>query len=231
MCHTSLEIEFGDRVNFITGQNGSGKRAILTALCVAFGSRARSTNRASTLKDFIKTGCSYASVMVEIKNEGEDAFKREIYGRSIIIERRMTDSSSSTVVKDYQGKRISNKKEEIRELVDHFNIDVDNPCVIMTQDKSREFLHSGNAKDKFKFFFKATLLQQVDELLNKIEEFLEIAHGYVQELEKSIEPVVKELNELQEKIKNMEHVEELSERVKEMKNTYTASKVKSEVSK
>ncbi|KAK9665700.1 hypothetical protein RND81_14G129600 [Saponaria officinalis] len=217
MCHTSLEIEFGDRVNFITGQNGSGKSAILTALCVAFGSRARSTNRASTLKDFIKTGCSYASVMVEIKNEGEDAFKREIYGRSIIIERRITDSSSSTVVKDYQGKRISNKKEEIRELVDHFNIDVDNPCVIMTQDKSREFLHSGNAKDKFKFFFKATLLQQVDELLNKIEEFLEIAHGYVQELEKSIEPVVKELNELQEKIKNMEHVEELSERVKEMK--------------
>ncbi|KAK9742959.1 hypothetical protein RND81_03G208000 [Saponaria officinalis] len=103
MCHTSLEIEFGDRVNFITGQNGSGKSAILTALCVAFGSRARSTNRASTLKDFIKTGCSYASVMVEIKNEGEDAFKREIYGRSIIIERRITDSSSSTVVKDYQG--------------------------------------------------------------------------------------------------------------------------------
>lgn len=29
-------------------------------------------------------------------------------------------------------------------------IDVENPCVIMSQDKSREFLHSGNAKDKFK---------------------------------------------------------------------------------
>lgn len=31
-----------------------------------------------------------------------------------------------------------------------FQIDVENPCVIMSQDKSREFLHSGNAKDKFK---------------------------------------------------------------------------------
>jgi hypothetical protein len=29
-------------------------------------------------------------------------------------------------------------------------IDVENPCVIMSQDKSREFLHSGNEKDKFK---------------------------------------------------------------------------------
>ncbi|KAH9605748.1 hypothetical protein KSS87_010194 [Heliosperma pusillum] len=217
MCHSSLEIEFGDRVNFITGQNGSGKSAILTALCIAFGSRAKSTNRAATLKDFVKTGCSYASVLVEIKNEGEDAFKREVYGKSILIERRITDSSTSTVVKDYQGRRISNKKEEVRELVDHFNIDVDNPCVIMSQDKSREFLHSGNAKDKFKFFFKATLLQQVDELLNKIEEFLETAHVFVLELEKSIEPVVKELTELQEKIKNMEHIEELAERIKEMK--------------
>ena len=31
-----------------------------------------------------------------------------------------------------------------------FQIEVDNPCVIMSQDKSREFLHSGNDKDKFK---------------------------------------------------------------------------------
>jgi hypothetical protein len=34
-------------------------------------------------------------------------------------------------------------------------IDVENPCVIMSQDKSREFLHSGNAKDKFKVIFVA----------------------------------------------------------------------------
>ncbi|KNA06801.1 hypothetical protein SOVF_177670, partial [Spinacia oleracea] len=72
-----------------------GKSAILTALCVAFGSRAKATNRAATLKDFFKTGCSYASVKVVLKNEGYDAFKQEIYGESIIIERRITESSSS----------------------------------------------------------------------------------------------------------------------------------------
>lgn len=33
-----------------------GKSAILTALCVAFGCRAKGTQRASSLKDFIKTG-------------------------------------------------------------------------------------------------------------------------------------------------------------------------------
>ncbi|KAG6528203.1 hypothetical protein ZIOFF_010354 [Zingiber officinale] len=248
MCHSSLEIEFGDWVNFITGQNGSGKSAILTALCVAFGSRARGTQRASSLKDFIKTGCSYASVLVEIKNRGAEAFKPESFGSIIMIERRITESSSSIALKDQHGKRVSNRKDELRELVEHFNvsskfsfgsfcviatiaagfrqfnfpelalyIDVENPCVIMSQDKSREFLHSGNDKDKFKFFFKATLLQQVSELLQNIRTELTAANAIVDELESSIRPIIKELDELRNKIKSMEHVEEIAQELQLLK--------------
>ncbi|KAF3433163.1 hypothetical protein FNV43_RR24265 [Rhamnella rubrinervis] len=217
MCHSHLQIELGDSVNFITGQNGSGKSAILTALCVAFGCRAKGTQRASTLKDFIKTGCSYAVVHVEIKNQGEDAFKPEIYGDVIIIERRISESTSSTVLKDRQGKRVASKKEELRELVEHLNIDVDNPCVIMSQDKSREFLHSGNDKDKFKFFFRATLLQQVNELLENIDQHLKSANGIICELEASIRPKEMELLELQEKIKSMQHIEEITQQVQQLK--------------
>ncbi|KAF9602404.1 hypothetical protein IFM89_027533 [Coptis chinensis] len=217
MCHSSLEIEFGEWVNFITGQNGSGKSAILTALCVAFGCRARGTQRASTLKDFIKTGCSHAVVHVEVKNQGEDAFKPEIYGDLIIIERRISESTSSTVLKDHQGKKVASRKEDLHELVEHFNIDVENPCVIMSQDKSREFLHSGNDKEKFKFFFKATLLQQVSDLLQDIGHQLGDANAQVDELENSIKPIEKELKELQEKIKSMEHVEEISQKLQDLR--------------
>lgn len=39
-----------------------GKSAILTALCVAFGCRAKGTQRAATLKDFIKTGCRFVQL-------------------------------------------------------------------------------------------------------------------------------------------------------------------------
>ncbi|XP_022771788.1 structural maintenance of chromosomes protein 6B-like isoform X2 [Durio zibethinus] len=217
MCHSSLEIELGEWVNFIAGQNGSGKSAILTALCIAFGSRAKDTQRASKLKEFIKTGCSYAIVQVEIKNEGVDAFKPEIYGDTIIIERRISDSTSSTVLKDRQGKKVASRKEDLRELVEHFNIDVENPCVIMSQDKSREFLHSGNDKDKFKFFFKATLLQQVDELLQSIIKQLKDAYALVDELENLIRPIQLELSELQEKIENIKRVEQISQEVQLLK--------------
>ncbi|XP_075484074.1 structural maintenance of chromosomes protein 6B-like isoform X2 [Primulina tabacum] len=217
MCHSNLEIEFGDWVNFITGQNGSGKSAILTALCVAFGSRARGTQRANTLKDFIKTGCSYAVVQAEIKNQGEDAFKPEIYGDIIIVDRRISESTSSIALKNSRGRRVASKKEDLREIIEHFNIDVENPCVIMSQDKSREFLHSGNAKDKFKFFFKATLLQQVDDLLKGIEKQLNDATALVNHLEETLRPILKELDELQEKIKSMEFVEEISHQLQLLK--------------
>ncbi|XP_028088546.1 structural maintenance of chromosomes protein 6B-like [Camellia sinensis] len=217
MCHSKLEIELGDCVNFITGQNGSGKSAILTALCVAFGCRAKGTQRAATLKDFIKTGCSYAVVDVEIKNQGEDAFKPDVYGDVIIIERRISEATSSTALKNHQGRKVASRKEDLRELIEHFNIDVENPCVIMSQDKSREFLHSGNDKDKFKFFFKATLLHQVDELLRSIRNQLAEASELVEELESSIRPIQKELDELQQKIKNMEHVEEISQQAQLLK--------------
>uniref|UniRef100_A0A803NTP0 RecF/RecN/SMC N-terminal domain-containing protein n=1 Tax=Cannabis sativa TaxID=3483 RepID=A0A803NTP0_CANSA len=217
MCHSNLVIELIDRVNFITGQNGSGKSAVLTALCIAFGCRAKGTQRASTLKDFIKTGCSSTVVIVEINNEGDDAFKPETYGSTITIERRISESASTTVLKDCRGKKVTSKKDELLELVDYFNIDVENPCVIMSQDKSREFLHSGNDKDKFKFYFKATLLQRVHDLLEMIDQHLKSANGTVCELEDAVKPIEKELNELQEKINNMKHVERASLELRELK--------------
>ncbi|XP_057804660.1 structural maintenance of chromosomes protein 6B-like isoform X2 [Salvia miltiorrhiza] len=195
-----------------------GKSAILTALCVAFGCRARGTQRANTLKDFIKSGCSYALVQVEIKNQGEDAFKHELYGDIIIVERRITESAGGNIaLKNSQGRKIGSKREDLREIVEYFNIDVENPCTIMSQDKSREFLHSGNGKDKFKFFFKATLLQQVDDLLQGISKQLHDANGLVSHLEDSLRPAKKELDELQDKIKNMEAMEKISQQVQSLR--------------
>ena len=67
------------------------------------------------------------------------------------------------------------------------------------------------------FFYKASLLQQVSDLLQNIDEHLKSANALVHELEESIKPMLKELDELQGKIKNMEHVEEISQRVQQLK--------------
>lgn len=59
MCHSFLHVDIGPLINFIIGHNGSGKSAVLTALTVCLGGKASATNRASSLKSFIKEGTEY----------------------------------------------------------------------------------------------------------------------------------------------------------------------------
>lgn len=56
MCHSYLQMDLLENINFITGRNGSGKSAILTALTVALGGRASFTNRASSVSKLLKEG-------------------------------------------------------------------------------------------------------------------------------------------------------------------------------
>jgi len=112
MCHQCLEIDFGPNVNFIVGQNGSGKSAVLTGIAVCLGSKTTFTNRGSALKDLIKKDCNHASITIKLRNRGEDAFQPEKYGKTITIERRITkEGSGSYKLKDSSGKRIISTKK------------------------------------------------------------------------------------------------------------------------
>ncbi|KAF8574882.1 P-loop containing nucleoside triphosphate hydrolase protein [Ramaria rubella] len=164
MCHPRLSFKFGPRINFITGHNGSGKSAVLSALTIALGGKATSTGRASGLKSFIREGQSTAEVTINIKNEGEEAFKPNVYGDTIIISRRFTkEGSSSYKIKSGDGKLVSSKRDELSAICDHMNIQVDNPMNILTQDSARQFLSASHPTDKYQFFLRGTQLTQLYE--------------------------------------------------------------------
>lgn len=61
----------------------------------------------------------------------------------------------------YIGKIISNKKEELINILDHCGIQVDNPVSLLNQDTSRHFLQKSKPGDKYKLFMKATRLEQI----------------------------------------------------------------------
>jgi chromosome segregation ATPase len=77
---------------------------------------------------------SAAEVTIQLKNQGEEAYKYDLYGDSIVITRRFTkEGASSYKIKSRDGKIVSTKREELSAICDHMNIQVDNPMNVLTQ--------------------------------------------------------------------------------------------------
>ena len=88
------------RLTFLSGENGSGKSAVLTAIVFALGGNARVASRGSTNKTFTRTDQTSAIVEVRLANVGKLSYKPEVYGRSVRNERWLTNTSSSYSIMD-----------------------------------------------------------------------------------------------------------------------------------
>ncbi|KAK2826575.1 hypothetical protein Q5P01_020789 [Channa striata] len=219
MCHHLLgPFQFGPNVNFIVGNNGSGKSAILTALIVGLGGKATVTNRGVSLKDFVKTGENMADIAIKLKNRGPDAYKRDVYGDSISIEHRISSDGSRTCrLKSKSGQLISNKKEELTTVLDHFNIQLDNPVSILNQEMSKQFLHSKSESDKYKFFMKATLLEQMKRDYIHIKQTKTITRQQVERQEEGLKDLKQEFLQRKERYENLSSFSGMKEALESLK--------------
>ncbi|KIR80895.1 hypothetical protein I306_02352 [Cryptococcus gattii EJB2] len=163
MCHRHLTVDFGPRMNFVVGHNGSGKSAVLTAIAVALGGKANLTGRGTGLKDLIRTGADRAVITITLANSGDSAYRPEVYNPNIVIERTIHSNGSSgykfKASKD--GKTIANKRSELTSISDYFNINIDSPLTILTQDQSRSFLQNADPSKLYKFFLNGTQLSSL----------------------------------------------------------------------
>ncbi|TIA89765.1 hypothetical protein E3P99_01907 [Wallemia hederae] len=175
MCHKYLAFDLGPQLNFIIGHNGSGKSAILTAITLALGGRATATNRGSSLKHFIKSGQTQSQIVLKLKNEGTEAYKPSVYGKTIIVERTMKDNGNSLKIKSSSGRTVSTTRQELTAICDHFMIQVDNPMNVLSQDQARQFLSASHAKEKYEFFLKGTQLTQLSDEYQVISENIQNA--------------------------------------------------------
>lgn len=196
----------------------SGKSSILHAIQVVFGSAARETSRGSAMKALIHYGKEEAEITVVVKNEGDSAFKHDAYGDAIRIVRKIKRSGGG----GYQffnhetSALVSRETRELRDLTEHFNIQVSNPCVIMTQEVSKKFLQSQRAEDKYTFFLKATQLEWLRQNLadsrDKIDEMsatMKIEQDKIPDIDKRIkflkgqEALAQEAESLEKEIRDL----------------------------
>ncbi|XP_078797384.1 structural maintenance of chromosomes protein 6 isoform X1 [Oryzias latipes] len=218
MCHRSLgPFQFGPNVNFIVGNNGSGKSAILTALIVGLGGKATVTNRGVSLKDFVKMGENTADITVKLRNKGADAYRKDVYGDCITVEHRVfSDGSRTCKLKNGSGQLVSNKKEELVSILDHFNIQLDNPVSILSQEMSKQFLHSKNEADKYKFFMKATLLEQMKRDYIHIKHTETVTRQQIARQEESLKDLKLELLQKKERYENLSSFSQMKEELEKL---------------
>ncbi|MFW9960475.1 MAG: AAA family ATPase [Candidatus Thorarchaeota archaeon] len=116
----SGKVIFDRGLTVLAGPNGSGKTSIFHALKFALGSNQRE-NRYSKWSDFIRHGASTAEVEVIVKVNGENKkFQRKIDRDG--IPRAYVD-----------GRRV--KAAELRQIVQTFGLDTDNPLVFIPQER------------------------------------------------------------------------------------------------
>lgn len=126
MCHRKLRVDLCRNVNFVSGQNGSGKSAILAAIQICLGAGARRTNRARNLKELVRKEASsgnspaQAKIRVTLLNQGEDGYKHEIYGDSITVERTISLNGGYNGYRllDHDGKEKSKSKKDLDDMLD-----------------------------------------------------------------------------------------------------------------
>ncbi|EDQ92843.1 uncharacterized protein MONBRDRAFT_22018 [Monosiga brevicollis MX1] len=205
MNHRRLTLDFGPNLNFICGENGSGKSAILTSIILGLGGNVGATGRGSTSASaFIRRDKDVKSAIVRItlNNVGTKAFRPEVYGEKIHVEREIRKESSTYKTLNAKLKVVeAQARQEIANMCECFQIQassilpwlplraclqncccennplsslqVDNPVGILTQEAAKSFLTSKKPADMFKIYRRATQLEQLIEHYQKTKDNLD----------------------------------------------------------
>ena len=72
--------------------------------------------------------------------------------------------------------QISTKKSDLDNILKYFNIFVDTPTSILTQEESKRLIH-GSAKEKYQFFLKATGLRAMKDDMERIQALVAETHA------------------------------------------------------
>lgn len=219
MCHEHFSVELGPLINFICGKNGSGKSAVLTALTLCLGGKASATNRGQSLKNFVKEGKENSNIIVRIKNQGDGAYRPEVFGKSIIVERHFNRSGSSGFkIKSENGHIISTKKAELDSITDYFSLQIDNPMNVLSQDSARQFLSTSSAAEKYKFFVKGVQLEQLDQDYRLIEESVDQTEEKIRTKRQDSKDLKRRRDDAKKKLEYSDRGDALRENIRNLRN-------------
>lgn len=118
----------GPSLNMVIGPNGTGKSTLVCAICLGLGWGTANLGRSKEVVEFIKHGTSKAIIEIELKGRP---------GHTNLIIKRQIDHQKGGNHWWING-QASNEKQA-RSEAERFNIQIDNLCQFLPQDRVAEF--------------------------------------------------------------------------------------------
>ncbi|KAI8597990.1 P-loop containing nucleoside triphosphate hydrolase protein [Dissophora ornata] len=117
----------GPNLNMIIGPNGTGKSTIVCALALGLGWNTNLLGRAKDISEFVKHGADKGWIEIILCNR---------HGANVAIKRHINKNNNTSVWK-INGENKTQK--EVMKKVQSFDIQVDNLCQFLPQDRVSEF--------------------------------------------------------------------------------------------
>lgn len=131
ITYESAEFFPGPNLNMVIGPNGTGKSSLVCAICLGLGWGPATLARAGKVGEFVKHGNREAYVEIELYRRPDEA-------RNHIVRLKINRDGNPTDREWWLNNR-KTSLTAIKDLVSSFNIQVDNLCQFLPQEKVAEF--------------------------------------------------------------------------------------------
>ena len=159
--------------------------------CIFSGAKAAATKRSSKLSEYIRKGCSKATIRIHLYNaDGMNDHKRDIFGDRIIVQRELLEKGGGGVklFNQYKKEICQGKEatEELQNILSKMFIDVDNSVTIMHQEECKNFFAQANPEKLFGFYMNGTLLARIKRTNEQSQQDISHIDGYIVKRKKDV---------------------------------------------
>ncbi|CAK9436282.1 uncharacterized protein LODBEIA_P08400 [Lodderomyces beijingensis] len=203
--YSYTEFNLSPTLNMILGPNGTGKSTLVAAICIGFGGKIDLIKR-KNLKSMIKTGHERSVIEITMENvEGK---------RPLVIKR---DFSAKDTV--WTIDRVKATEKQVHELRRKFNIQLDNLCHFLPQERVAEFAALSPEKlllETERTLKDGHLLTLHEDLIDKDNKSQELKFN-IDRLKSRLVQLHNERSKLEEEARKLEEYEKKSNEIKNHK--------------
>ncbi|XP_074040926.1 structural maintenance of chromosomes 5 isoform X2 [Leptinotarsa decemlineata] len=207
VTYSHVELYPGPHLNMLIGPNGTGKSTVVAAIILGLGGNPKIVGRGSKVSEYVKHGCDSSTINIYLENEAENQYIKVT--REFDVRERTVWKLNNRIV----------KFENVIECIQNFNIQVNNLCQFLPQDRVQDFaklnkqellIETQKALCKFDLIDKQEML-----ILHRAsqKEILESIDTYQKKLQNAtefnsrLEGRVQSFNKKKKFAENIQHIE------------------------